>query len=46
MVSKVKYFSLGGCSSPAITRTSCRQINGSNDVMLGVPLGGLYCASL
>ena len=35
-----KYFSLGGCDGPAITRTSHRQINGSNDLMLGVPLGG------
>ena len=40
VVLKVKYFSLGGCGSPAITRISYRQINGSNDVMLCVPLGG------
>ena len=40
MVLKVKYFSLGGFDSPAITKTSCGQINGSNDVTLGVPLGG------
>ena len=40
MVPKVKYFSLGGCGGPAITRTSYGQINGSNDVTLSVPLGG------
>ena len=40
MFPKVKYFSLGGCGSPAVTRTSYGQINGSKDVMLGVPLGG------
>ena len=38
--SKRKYFSLGGCDGPAITRTSHGQINGSNDLMLGIPLGG------
>ena len=37
MVPKVKYFSLGGCDGPAITRTSHRQINGSDDL---TPLGG------
>ena len=40
MVLKVKYFSLGGYGSPVITRTSYGQINGSNDVTLGVPLEG------
>ena len=40
MVPQVKYFSLGVCSSPTITRASCRQINGSNEVSLGIPLGG------
>ena len=40
MVPKVKYFSLGGCGSPAITRTSYGQISDSNDVMLDVPLEG------
>ena len=39
MVLQVKYFSLGGCGSPAITRTY-RQIDGSNDVTLGIHLGG------
>ena len=40
MAPKVKYFSLGGCGSHAITRTFHRQISGSNDLMLGVCLGG------
>ena len=40
MVPKVKYFSLEGCDSPAITRTSHGQIIGSNELTLGVCLGG------
>ena len=40
MVLKVKYFSLGGCGSPVITRAFHGQINGSNDMTLGVSLGG------
>ena len=48
VVLKVKYFSLGVCGSPVITtRTSFGQINGSNDVMLGVPLWGtVLCLSV
>ena len=40
MVPQVKYFSLGGCGSPAITSACYGQINGSNEVSLGIPLGG------
>ena len=35
-----KYFSLGGCGSPEITNASYGQINGSNEVFIGMPLGG------
>ena len=35
-----KYFTLGGCCGPEITSASYRQINGSNEVSLGIPLGG------
>ena len=31
---------MGGCDGPAITRTSHRQINCSNDLALGIPLEG------
>ena len=40
MVPQVKYFSLGGCGSPAITKASYGGINGSNEVSLGISLGG------
>ena len=40
MVLQVKYFSLGGCGDPAITKASHGQINGANEITLGVCLGG------